>query len=124
MLSELPIFTVGRGNGIDFDDRDIGVRIDANDLRGAAVVGGIVGVGRELDENFVGLVDNVIVGDDVAARIDDEAGAKRFTNTAAIQAAAIIRTLRRGRRKAIEEVLEVVVRTLLLGCCSSSPGPC
>ncbi len=32
----------------------------------------------ELHVDLVGLVDDVVVGDDVAARIDDEAGAQRL----------------------------------------------
>ena len=100
---------------IDFDDRDVGVGIDADDFRGTAVIGGIVRIGGELDKDFVRLVHHVIVGDDVAARIDDEAGAERFTNATAIRAAAVIRSLSaRSAEEAVEEVLEIVVRTLLL----------
>jgi len=43
------------------------------DKRRAAMIGGIVAIGGELDVDLVGLVDHVVVGDDVALGIDDEA---------------------------------------------------
>ena len=43
-----------------------------------------LGIGRELDVDLVGLVDDVIVGDDVALGIDDEAGAERLAHAAAV----------------------------------------
>ena len=43
---------------------------------GTAFFAGAVGVGGELDVDLVGFIDDVIVGDDVAARVDDEAGAE------------------------------------------------
>ncbi len=66
-----------RGIGVVLDDGDVGLGIDADDSRGAALEAlSIVGIAGELDVDLVGLVDDVIVGDDVAARVNDEAGAE------------------------------------------------
>ena len=64
-----------RGRGFNLDDRDIGRRIDADHLGGTAKIGVRIGIGRQFHVNLVGLIHHVVVGDDVAARIDDEAGA-------------------------------------------------
>ena len=70
--------------GVDLDDGDVGVCVDADDRGGTAVIGCVVGIGGELDVDLVGLVDDVVVGDDVAARIDDEAGAEGLALAAAV----------------------------------------
>ena len=81
-VSELPSLTVGSGRvGVDLDDRQIGGLVDADHARRTAQVL-VVRVGGELDVDLVGLLDNVIVGDDVALGIDDEAGAERLACTA------------------------------------------
>ena len=71
-----------------------------------------VRIGGELDVDLVGLLDDVIVGDDVALGIDDEARAERF-----LHAAALVAAIRRGNlaaEEAVEEVLEVVGTLALL----------
>ena len=59
----------------------------------------------ELDEDVVGLIDDVVVGDDVAARIDDEAGAEGLTLAELGRLTAVAPTA----EEAVEEVLHVVV---------------
>jgi len=61
--------------GVDLDDGDVRVLIGTDHCGWTAIVA-TVGVGRELDEYLVGFIDDVIVGDDVAAWVDDEAGAE------------------------------------------------
>ena len=63
------------GLGVDLDDGDIGFDVDANDGGGVALHAGeaVFGLAGELDVDLVGLVDDMVVGDDVAARVDDEA---------------------------------------------------
>ena len=94
-----------RRAGIDLDDRQVGGLVDADHARRTAQILG-VGIGGELDVNLVGLLDHVIVGDDVALGIDDEARAQRLLHSAALVAA-----LGRGNlaaEEAVEKVLEVV----------------
>ena len=90
---------------VDLDDGDVGLGVDADDVGGTAVVGRVVGIGGELDVDLVGLVDDVVVGDDVAARVDDEAGAEGFALVAAGAVIAAIATL--AAEEAVEEVLHV-----------------
>ena len=94
-----------RRAGVDLDDREIGGLIDADDVRRTAQVLR-VGIGGELDVDLVGLVDHVIVGDDVALGIDDEAGAERLLHLAVV--AAILPSGSLAAEEAVEEVLEVV----------------
>ena len=71
--SELPILAaVQRVMRFDLDDRQVGVGVGADQL--GVVLGGGAGQ-RDLDP--VRLLDHVIVGENVAGRIDDHAGAKR-----------------------------------------------
>ena len=63
----------------DLDDREIRRLVCADYARGTAEFLAIR-IGGELDVDFVGLLDHVIVGDDVALGIDDEAGAEGFAN--------------------------------------------
>src|SRR6185312_5463596 len=66
------------------------------------------GVGGELDVDLVGLLDDMVVGDDVAARVDDKARAESTAFRAAQHAVAVIiswATL--AAEEAIEEVLHV-----------------
>ena len=80
--------------GVDFDDREVGVLVDADDA--GAVFGGIA---VERDLNFGGLVNHVIVGEDETFFVHDHAGAK-----AAFGVGAVV-----GRvEEAIEEILEGV----------------
>src|SRR5215469_520644 len=62
--------------------------------------------------DLVGLVDNVIVGDDVALAVDDEAGTQGFTNAALVVAVALVGSL--PPKEAVEEVLKVVLAVLLI----------
>jgi hypothetical protein len=66
-----------RRAGVDLDHRQIGGLVDADHARRTAQILG-VGIGGELDVDLVGLLDHVIVGDDVALGIDDEARAERL----------------------------------------------
>ena len=118
----------GQGRaGVDLDDGEVGGLVDADDARGTAEVLRI-GIGGELDVNLVGLFDDVVVGDDVALGIDDEAGAEGLADLAVVAAVALVGDL--AAEEAIEEVLEVVCAlalalTLPAGRrpdCSSSPG--
>ena len=65
-----------------------------------------VGIGGELDKDLVGLFDDVIVGDDVALGIDDEAGAEGLADLAVVTAVALVGDL--AAEEAIEEVLEII----------------
>jgi hypothetical protein len=58
--------------GVDFDDGDIGVLIDSDYSGKTAWVARVVGIAGEPDLIVVGLIDEVVIGDDVAAGIDDE----------------------------------------------------
>ena len=98
-----------RGIGVDFDDGEIGGLVDADDAGGASEILR-VGVGGELDVDLVGLFDDVVVGDDVALGIDDEAGAEGFAHLAVV-IVALVGIL--SAEEAIEEVLEVVVSLTL-----------
>ena len=92
--------------GVDLDDGDVGVFIDADDGGGTAWIGGIVGVAGKLDVDLVGFVDDVIVGDDVAVGVDDEAGAE---SAALAAVATVVVTLAAAltAEEAVEEVLHV-----------------
>ena len=95
--------------GIDLDHGQVGGLIDADHPRRAPEIL-VVGIGRELDVDLVGLIDHVIVGDDVALGIDDEAGAQRLANTAAAPLVAVIACHRApAAEEAVEEVLEVAL---------------
>ena len=75
----------------------------------------IVGLTCELDVDAVGLVNDVIVGDDVAARVDDEAGAKGLTLATAwpvvifVAATTTTATGILAAEEAIEEVLHITL---------------
>ena len=68
--SERPKVATGRGRQVDLQDREVRVRIAAHDVRvrDAAV--------RELHSDRVGVGDDVVVGDDVAGLVHDDAGAQ------------------------------------------------
>src|SRR5580698_1213724 len=95
--------------GVDFDDREVGGLVDADDMRGTAFVT-VVWVGGELDEYLVGLLDDVVVGDDVALGIDDEAGAERLAHLIVVSA-VLVGSL--AAEEAVEEVLEVALALAL-----------
>ena len=99
------------GAGVDFDDGQIGGLVSADDARRTAEVLG-VGIGGELDENLVGFFHDVIVGDDVAPGVDDEAGAEGFLYAAAV-IAAIGSAGNLAAEEAVEEVLEVALALAL-----------
>ena len=69
--SEFPSLIVGKGSFTDLDDGDIGV-LDTHN-RGRTAGSPASSGSLESLTNLVGFIDDVIVGDDVAARIDDEA---------------------------------------------------
>ena len=75
-------------------------------VAGTAVVRAVVGVGGELDVDLVGLIDDVVVGDDVAARIDDKAGAK---GVALAAVGAVFSAAPLAAEEAVEEVLHVAL---------------
>src|SRR6202044_1535150 len=99
---------------IDLDDRDVGVLVDADDVSGTTLIAGAaIGIGGELHVDAVGLIDDVIVGDNVTARVHDEAGAEGASGAAAVAiVVAVIATL--AAEEAVEEVLHVPGRSLLL----------
>ena len=101
-----------RRAGVDLDDGKVGGLVDADDAGGTAKILS-VGIGGELDVDFVGFVDDVVVGDDVALGIDDEAGAERFLHLA-IVGAVIGAAGRLAAKEAVEEVLKVVLSLSLL----------
>ena len=110
-LSELPILTVGSGVLVSILMTARSVALSSPITRAGRPRSWRVGIGGELDVDLVGLVDDVIVGDDVALGIDDEAGAERL--------AAPGRRRRRpwsgnlAAEEAVEEVLEVVLALAL-----------
>src|SRR5437867_3573997 len=61
--------------GFDLDDRQIGLRIHADDL------GRMFLLVRQIDLDVGGAIDHVVVGHDVAVRIDDHAGPARHVRT-------------------------------------------
>ena len=103
-----------RSAGVDLDHCQIGGLVDADHARRTALVL-VVGIGRELDVDLVGLLDHVIVGDDVALGIDDEARAERLAHLAVV-AAFLVGHL--AAEEAVEEVLEVALPWPC--CCWSS----
>ncbi len=98
------------GTGLDLDDRQIGGLVGADDARRAAQVL-CVRIGRELDVNLVGLLNHVIVGNDVSLWIDNEARAKRLPDGAIIPAFLVGHL---AAEEAVEEVLEVALPLALL----------
>ena len=89
------------GNGkflvqINLDNGQIRVVVGADNLRGVAC-----GVVVELDLNFRGVFDDVIVGENVASLINDDAGAEA--------AFRLRRSVLTAVEEAIEEVLHGVV---------------
>ncbi len=70
----------------------------------ASVIGAAFGIGGELDVDVVGFVDDVIVGDDVAARVDDEAGAESLVLAAAWSVAVIGVLATLAAKEAVEAV--------------------
>src|SRR5215472_13816317 len=98
------------GIGVDLDDGEVGGLVDADDARRAAEVLG-VGVGGELDVDLVGLVDDVVVGDDVALGVDDETGAEGLADLV-IAVIALVGDL--AAEEAVEEVLEAGVLVLIV----------
>src|ERR1019366_1898987 len=101
-----------RRTGVDLDDSQVCGLVDADDARRPAQVLR-VGVGGELDVDFVSLVDYVVIGDDVALGVDDEAGPEGFANAAstAIFTVALVRRL--AAKEAVEEVLEIALAPAL-----------
>ena len=57
--------------GVDLEQREIGLGIAADDL------GRVFAAVLEDDLDLAGVADDVVVGDDIARGIDDEAGAER-----------------------------------------------
>src|SRR5262249_23994308 len=58
------------GIALDLDQRDVGLRVASRDLRLELLPVG------QLHQDLVGVLDDVVVGEDVAAGVDDEAGAE------------------------------------------------
>jgi hypothetical protein len=99
----------GQGLGcVDFDDGDVGLGVYADDVRRTAVLVLVVGIGGELDVDLVGLIDDVVVGDDVATRIDDEARAEGLALAAALGAVISARPSL-AAEVAVEKVLQVAL---------------
>ena len=111
---------------LDLDDGEIGGLVGADNARGPAEVLRIR-IGRELDVDLVGLFNDVVVGDDVALGIDDEAGAEGFTDLAIVAAVveAIFTILAAtAAKEALEEILKVLAaRTLIFSPAATTPLP-
>ena len=106
--------------GVDFNDGHVGVFVDADDSCGAAeVASAAFGVGGKLDENSVGFIDDVVVGDDVAARVNDEAGAESAA-LAAAHLRVVVATV--GVTLVAEEAAEEVLHVLLVFGVLAAPG--
>jgi len=109
--------------GVDFDDGDVGVFVDSDDGCRTTVVT-IVGfrVGGELDVDFVGAVDDVVVGDDVATGIDDEAGTEGAAlATASAVAVVIALSTALAAEETVEEILHVARGLLAVIAAASAP---
>src|ERR1019366_9977713 len=68
-----------RGTDVDFDHCQVG-RLVYADYAGRTAQILAVRVGGELYINLVGLLNHVVVGDDVALGVDDEARAERLAD--------------------------------------------
>ena len=81
---------------VDLDERDIRLRIAADDL-GLELLAGV-----ELDDDLVGVLDDVVVGENVAGGVDDEPGAEalRLEGPAGIAEEAL-----EGAEEVVEGVL-------------------
>ena len=95
-----------RLGGGNLHHRQIGILIYANYLAHAPLKA--FRVGGKLHINAIRLLHHVIVSNDVAAGIHDEAGAERLTHLVTLFATA--RSL--STKEAVEEILKVLVRTL------------
>jgi len=95
-----------RGTAVDFDDREIRSFVGADDAGGTAEILRVRIAGK-LDEDLVGFFDHVVIGDDVALGVDDEARTQRLANLSIIAAVTLIRYL--STEEAVEEVLEIVL---------------
>ena len=102
-----------RLGGGDLHHRQIRILIHADYLAHAALKA--FGVGGKLHVNPIRLLHHVIVSNDVAAGIHDEAGAERLTHLVTLFAAAMAL----AAKEPVEEVLKILVRTLA----ASGPGP-
>ena len=97
-LSLSPQTAAGSGLSVlTFSTRDVGLGVAADDL------GLQIGVVVQDDGDLVGIGDDVVVGDDVAGRIDDEAGAERGR----------LARLRLGIAAALAAVIEEILEELL-----------
>src|SRR4029079_8430973 len=92
------------GTGLDVDHREMRRFVGSNyPSRAPQVL--TVWIGGELYINLVGLLNHVIIRDDVALGADDEHGAERFANLPIL--AILIGNL--ATEELVEEVLEVVL---------------
>ena len=110
-LSESPNFTALSGlSGLTLQQREIGLGVLADQLglEPRAVV--------EDDGDLVGVGDHVIVGDDDAGRIDDEAGAERIDAARA----RVRRVLSLALAAAVEEVPEQLVELRIVAAAAAS----
>src|SRR4051794_30972906 len=90
--------------GLDLQHRDVGARIAADDA------GGVFAVVLKRDLDLGGFADNVVIGDDIAGRVDDEAGAKRD----AVAAAFSVRTAAERPRKHLTFATLLAVAAMLI----------
>ena len=97
-----------RLGGGDLDHRQIGFLIYPYNLARAPLVA--FRIGRELHVDLVCLFDHVVVSNDVAAGIDDEAGTERLAHLVTLVRSAS-RSL--SAEEAVKEVLKVLVRNPL-----------
>ena len=109
-LSAFGVAKLDGGKGIlrvNLNDGDVCVPVDADYRGGTAIVAGAtIRIGRKLDVDLVGFVDDVIVGNDVATGIYDEARAESSA-FATLTIAVIIAAATLAAEEAIEEILHV-----------------
>src|ERR1019366_4636824 len=92
--------------GINLDDREIGFLVNPDH---DGVVGNGRGIVHELDADSVGFFDHVIVGNDVALGIDDDAGTQgtfaKVVGTLTLVRTALATLPSLSAKKAVEEIL-------------------
>src|SRR2546427_11783290 len=83
---------------VDLDQRDVGLRVATHDLGLELFAGG------KLDDDLLGVLHHVVVGEDVARRVDDEAGP---------EALRLVGRVARRPEEALEGAEEVVKGVVL-----------
>ena len=96
--------------GLDLQHGDVGCLVGADNSGETALHESVVRVGREPDPYLVGLVDHMVIGDDVAAGVNDKSGAERLLLLATCIWAAHSGA---ASEEVFEEVLEIALALIL-----------